>query len=473
MVLAKGVAAVSRVDSLYDVLGVAAASTPEQLKRAYRRMLRQRHPDVGGSADEFRALQSAWAILGDETRRAEYDRRAARIADDARVPPGEGPRVATSRREYPSRREARLAEAEPEAEARGAQRLKQERANRRGHPGGSERARYLELLRKWLLDPVPPKAPQRPTRRKSSARFIRRWVGVALRISATVLVVSIAIAAFAFWRVGVAPRVEQHWVLAMAIVGGALVVGIVAGGVIAGIRTATDRVHREVRRLNREASVRFKNESTQYRDDRAEYEKAMSARPSDAHTVLKNPFSPDAVRAAPAAARLSLRRALAQEAVARAMLPLGTDFTVWHDVTLGALGPTVPHLVVGPQGLILVQAVPVSEASFSPAASSPLAAKRDMGRTQIEDSNSRAATCNSVARALDIGGVTAFIEVQTDPVGTTAPATQLDDSRTLTFQVGIDVLAAAFTAGLPDIGRGHDREIARLVEKIERIAQPA
>lgn len=453
----------SSADDLYDVLGVPAASSSEELKLAYRRMLRQRHPDVGGSADEFRVLQSAWAILGNEMRRADYDRRLARSTVGAHTVTGGTGRAASSHGKFSSRREARAAE----AEARGTGRPKSERAVSHGHPGGSERARYLELLRAWLLDPVPPKAPKAPRRRKAPARLIRRWVAVGLRISATVLAVSLLIAAFEFWRAGILPSVEEHWVLAVAIVGGALVIGFVAGGVIAGIRTATDRVRREARRLNQEAGARFKIASSQYRADKAEYEKAMSTRPSDASALLKHPFSPEALQAAPAAARTSLRRATAQEAVARAMLSLGAGFTVWHDVTLGGLGPTVPHVVVGPQGLFLIDVVLVPGASYPPTA------ERDTVQSQIDDSKSRAAICVSVARALGIDGVTAFIVVQAESDGTREPATQVDESRTVTFQVGLDGLAAALNAGLPGIASGHDREVARLVEKLERIALPA
>jgi curved DNA-binding protein CbpA len=75
---------------LYEVLGVPATATPAEVARAYRRRLREVHPDTAGSAhdrsgtpvsDELRALQDAYFVLRDPARRARYDaERAARPA---------------------------------------------------------------------------------------------------------------------------------------------------------------------------------------------------------------------------------------------------------------------------------------------------------------------------------------------------------------------------------------------------------
>ncbi|MQM05311.1 hypothetical protein Taro_038124 [Colocasia esculenta] len=67
--------------TLYDVLGLTAAATPQEIKAAYRRLARACHPDVvatgrkGASADEFMRVHAAYATLSDPSKRAEYDRR--------------------------------------------------------------------------------------------------------------------------------------------------------------------------------------------------------------------------------------------------------------------------------------------------------------------------------------------------------------------------------------------------------------
>ena len=59
--------------SPYDVLGVSAAVSDDELRRAYRLRLRQTHPDTGGDAAEFIQVQQAWEILADPASRARYD----------------------------------------------------------------------------------------------------------------------------------------------------------------------------------------------------------------------------------------------------------------------------------------------------------------------------------------------------------------------------------------------------------------
>nr|CAD1821446.1 unnamed protein product [Ananas comosus var. bracteatus] len=62
--------------TLYDVLGIGAAATGREIKAAYRRLARERHPDVvrGASADEFIRIHAAYATLSDPDQRARYDR---------------------------------------------------------------------------------------------------------------------------------------------------------------------------------------------------------------------------------------------------------------------------------------------------------------------------------------------------------------------------------------------------------------
>jgi curved DNA-binding protein CbpA len=58
------------------VLGVAGAATAAEIRRAYRRLARQHHPDHNPgpeSSDRFRALADAYSALNDPARRARDD----------------------------------------------------------------------------------------------------------------------------------------------------------------------------------------------------------------------------------------------------------------------------------------------------------------------------------------------------------------------------------------------------------------
>ena len=59
--------------SLYECLGISREASSEEIKRAYRDLARSKHPDKGGSAAEFQAIQEAHEVLSDERRRRIYD----------------------------------------------------------------------------------------------------------------------------------------------------------------------------------------------------------------------------------------------------------------------------------------------------------------------------------------------------------------------------------------------------------------
>ena len=63
--------------SLYDSLGVSKAASQDEIKKAYRKLVRQYHPDTnpGDTAAEakFKEVQAAYDILSDPGKRKQYD----------------------------------------------------------------------------------------------------------------------------------------------------------------------------------------------------------------------------------------------------------------------------------------------------------------------------------------------------------------------------------------------------------------
>jgi len=61
----------------YAVLGVSQTASPEEIKRAYRRLAREHHPDTNqqhaASGDRFKEITHAYEVLSDPEKRHRYD----------------------------------------------------------------------------------------------------------------------------------------------------------------------------------------------------------------------------------------------------------------------------------------------------------------------------------------------------------------------------------------------------------------
>ena len=64
---------VADINGYYRLLGIPSDSSPDEIRRAYRRLARQHHPDAGGDIAGFLAIVEAYNVLMDEEQRALYD----------------------------------------------------------------------------------------------------------------------------------------------------------------------------------------------------------------------------------------------------------------------------------------------------------------------------------------------------------------------------------------------------------------
>jgi curved DNA-binding protein CbpA len=78
----------------YTLLGVRSDASPREIRRAYRRLARQHHPDLSPRRDaprRFAELAHAYAILNDPALRARYDQTLHRPVPVRRATPSPWP----------------------------------------------------------------------------------------------------------------------------------------------------------------------------------------------------------------------------------------------------------------------------------------------------------------------------------------------------------------------------------------------
>lgn len=73
----------SKSKDYYKTLGVARDADERTIKKAYRRLAREHHPDKGGSQEKMAEINEAFGVLGDAELRARYDQ-----GDDPNDPTG-------------------------------------------------------------------------------------------------------------------------------------------------------------------------------------------------------------------------------------------------------------------------------------------------------------------------------------------------------------------------------------------------
>merc|ERR1719331_343528 len=57
----------------YDELGLQRDASQDDIKRAYKKLAMQHHPDRGGSREKFEAVTRAYEVLSDPQQRQSYD----------------------------------------------------------------------------------------------------------------------------------------------------------------------------------------------------------------------------------------------------------------------------------------------------------------------------------------------------------------------------------------------------------------
>lgn len=64
----------TKMADYYKILGVEKGASDDEIKKAYRKLAHKYHPDKsGGDAEKFKEINSAYQVLSDKSKRAQYD----------------------------------------------------------------------------------------------------------------------------------------------------------------------------------------------------------------------------------------------------------------------------------------------------------------------------------------------------------------------------------------------------------------
>jgi len=58
---------------LYEAIGLSKGASKDDIKKAYKKLAVQYHPDKGGDPEKFKDISNAYSILSDDDKRAHYD----------------------------------------------------------------------------------------------------------------------------------------------------------------------------------------------------------------------------------------------------------------------------------------------------------------------------------------------------------------------------------------------------------------
>jgi len=61
------------MENYYEILGVDENAPIDEIKKTYRKLAMEHHPDKGGDEEKFKKISQAYETLGDENKRANYD----------------------------------------------------------------------------------------------------------------------------------------------------------------------------------------------------------------------------------------------------------------------------------------------------------------------------------------------------------------------------------------------------------------
>jgi molecular chaperone DnaJ len=60
-------------DNFYSVLGVSENATQDEIKKSFRKLAKENHPDKGGDESKFKQINEAYETLSDNNKRSQYD----------------------------------------------------------------------------------------------------------------------------------------------------------------------------------------------------------------------------------------------------------------------------------------------------------------------------------------------------------------------------------------------------------------